>query len=147
MSLDYCFDTSLISNTQIRKSSSDEDKNECGETNEAKRTSKSCYQICLTGTEWDANVIVSQPPATLEDRPTALIQAKSVAPTSQKTNPLFSNYVRGWPGIATDVMRGIWAYQDSEKDVSIYKTSTNLFQNKMVINSDTIRLPCFIGKV
>ena len=41
-----------------------EDKNACIETNEAKTTQKSSDQISIAVTETDANVNVSQPPAT-----------------------------------------------------------------------------------
>jgi len=43
----------------------DEDKNERGKTNEAKITSKSSYQIGVAVSESNANVNVSQPPAIL----------------------------------------------------------------------------------
>jgi len=52
----------LITNIKRKKPSLDEDKNECGETNETKITSKSSYQINVAVIESDANVNVSQPP-------------------------------------------------------------------------------------
>jgi len=55
----------LITNIKRKKPSLDEDKNECGETNEAKITSKSSYQVGVAASESDANVNVSKPPAIL----------------------------------------------------------------------------------
>jgi len=55
----------LITSIKRKKPSLDEDKNECVETNEAKITSKSNYQIGVAASESDANVNVSQPPAIL----------------------------------------------------------------------------------
>jgi len=50
------FETSLITNSKRKKPSLDEDKNECGKTNEHKVTSKSSYQISVAVIESDVNV-------------------------------------------------------------------------------------------
>jgi len=49
-----------------KKPTLDEDKNECGKTNEAKITSKSSYQISVAVIESDANVNVSISAAVIE---------------------------------------------------------------------------------
>ena len=62
--LTYGFETSLISKIKHKKPLLNEDKNECIITNEAKITLKSSYQISVPVIESDANVNISQPPAT-----------------------------------------------------------------------------------
>ena len=105
----------LISNIKRKKPLLNEDQNEYIKTNEARIRSKSSNQISVAVIESDANVNVSQPPATWGDRPKAMTEAESKASTSQKTNPLFNNDVGSWPGKATEEMTDFWAQQGSEE--------------------------------